>query len=177
LARPRAPSRLQIYSDPLQHAAIAAVVAVPLVRRTGGRVLVTAVGAALAIDIDHAIAARSLRVRATTSLATRPRTHSLITALGVGASVAGAAGPAHGWAAFGGLASHLMHDAGDRAAPTPVLWPFAPARQLGRRWQLAATMALMLGSVLLSRAMAVASQGPSAASACGGDAAAHPRTA
>jgi hypothetical protein len=58
----------------------------------------------------------------------------------------------HGWAAFGGLVSHLLHDAGDRAAPTPMLWPFAPARQLGRRWQLAGTAVLVLCSVAVNRA-------------------------
>src|ERR671923_410386 len=141
------PSPLQVYTDPFQHAAIAAAVAAPLIPRGGRRVLVTAVAAALAIDVDHPGAARSVRIRATTALATRPRSHSLLTALGTGTAVAAAAGPLHGWAAFGGLVSHLMHDAGDRAAPTPLLWPFAPARQLGRRWQLAATTALVLGSL------------------------------
>jgi len=146
------PSRLQVYTDPLQHALIAAAVAAPLVPKAGGRVLATAVGAAWVIDVDHAVAARSVRIRATTSLATRPRTHSAITALGLGGLVGLAAGPVHGWAAFGALASHLLHDAGDQAAPTPVLWPFAPARQLGRRWQLAGTALLVLGSVAVSRA-------------------------
>jgi len=148
---------IRVYSDPLQHAAIAAAVAAPLVPRAGRRVLVTAVAAATVIDVDHAIAARSLRLRATTSLATRPRSHSLLTALAAGTAMTAAAGPAHGWAAFGALVSHLLHDAGDDAAPTPVLWPFAPARQLGRRWQLAATAALMLGSVAVSRATAAPS--------------------
>ena len=136
---------LQVYSDPLQHALIAAAVAAPLAPRSGRRVIGTAVAAALVIDVDHAVAARSLRVRDTTALPTRPRSHSLATALGTGLAVAAAAGPVHGWAAFGGLVSHLLHDAGDRAAPTPLLWPFAPARQLGRRWQLAVTTALVLG--------------------------------
>ncbi len=158
--------RLQVYTDPLQHALIAAAVAAPLVPRAGRRVLATAVAPALAIDVDHAVAARSLRVRDTTGLATRPRSHSLLTALGAGAVVGAAAGPVHGWAAFGGLVSHLMHDAGDRAAPTPLLWPARPARQLGRRWQLAVTLALVLGSVAVSRA-----RGP------GGGEAAPPRTA
>ena len=144
--------RVQIYTDPLQHALIAAAVAAPLVPRAGRRVIATAVAPALAIDVDHAVAARSLRVRDTTGLATRPRSHSLLTALGAGAVVGAAAGPVHGWAAFGGLVSHLMHDAGDRAAPTPLLWPARPARQLGRRWQLAITLALVLGSVAVSRA-------------------------
>jgi hypothetical protein len=148
---------LQVYTDPLQHASLAAAVAAPLVRGSGRRVLVAAIAPALAIDVDHAVAARSLRIRATTSLPTRPRTHSFLTALGTGALVTAAAGPAEGWAAFGGLASHLMHDAGDGGAPTPLLWPFRPARQLGRRWQVAVTAALVLGSLAVSRAMAGAS--------------------
>jgi LexA-binding, inner membrane-associated putative hydrolase len=148
------PSRVQVYTDPLQHALIATTVAAPLVPRAGGRVVATAVASALVIDVDHAVAARSMRIRATTSLATRPRSHNLLTALGAGGLVAAAAGPVHGWAAFGGLVSHLLHDAGDRAAPTPMLWPFAPARQLGRRWQLAGTAVLVLCSVAVSRATA-----------------------
>jgi hypothetical protein len=148
------PSRLQVYTDPLQHALIAATVVAPLVPRAGRRVVATAVASALVIDVDHAVAARSLRIRATTSLATRPRSHSLLTAVGAGGIVAVAAGPFHGWATFGGLVSHLLHDAGDRAAPTPMLWPFASARQLGRRWQLAGTAVLVLCSVAVSRATA-----------------------
>jgi hypothetical protein len=175
--RELAPSRLQVYTDPLQHALIAAAVAAPLVPRAGPRVLATAVAAALALDVDHAVAARSLRIVATTSLPTRPRTHSLVTALGVGAGVTAGAGPLHGWAAFGALVSHLLHDAGDRAAPTPMLWPFAPARQLGRRRQLVGTAVLMLGSVAVSRAAAASAPARSAAGADGGGAAARPRTA
>jgi hypothetical protein len=170
-------ARVRVYSDPLQHALIAAAVAAPLVPRAGGRVVATAVAAAIVIDVDHAVAARSLRIRATTSLATRPRSHSLLTALGTGALVAAAAGPVHGWAAFGGLASHLLHDAGDRAAPTPLLWPFAPARQLGRRRQLAGTAVLALGSVAVSRAAATTSRYRSAGGAGGDGASARPRTA
>jgi membrane-bound metal-dependent hydrolase YbcI (DUF457 family) len=169
--------RVQVYSDPLQHALIAATVAAPLVPRHGRGVLRTAVAAALVIDVDHVVAARSLRVRDTTALATRPPTHSLVAALAAGGIVVAAAGPAHGWAAFGALASHLMHDAGDRAAPTPVLWPFAPARQLGRRRQVAATVALTLGSALVSRAIgAASSSGSASAGAGGGGASARPRT-
>ena len=156
-------SRVQIYTDPLQHALIASIVVAPLVRPAGPRVFVTAVAAALAIDIDHAVAARSVRVRDTTALATRPRTHSLLTAVGTGGIVTAAAGPLHGWAAFAGLVSHLLHDAGDHAAPTPLLWPVSPARQLGRRRQVAGTALLALGSLALSRAVAGASSAPSAA--------------
>jgi membrane-bound metal-dependent hydrolase YbcI (DUF457 family) len=148
---------VRIYTDPLQHALIAAAVAAPLVPRSGARVLVTAVAPALAIDIDHVVAARSLRVRDTTALKARPRTHNLGVALAAGAIAGAAAGPAYGWAAFGGLASHLMHDAADDAAPTPVLWPLAPPRRIARRWQLAGTVALVLGSVAVSRATAAPS--------------------
>jgi LexA-binding, inner membrane-associated putative hydrolase len=169
-------SRIRVYTDPLQHGLIAAAVAAPLVPRAGARVLATAVGAALVIDVDHAVSARSVRVRDTTALATRPRTHSLVTALGAGAVVTAAAGPLHGWAAFGGLASHLLHDAGDGAAPTPVLWPLAPARQLGRRRQLAGTLALVAASAAVSAA-AAASRRPSAGAADAAAAAARPRTA
>ena len=124
--------------------------------------LLTATVAATAIDIDHAIAARSFTIRATTSLATRPRSHSLLTAAGAAAVTTAAAGPAHGWAAFSALVSHFLHDAGDTNAPTPMLWPFRPARQLGRRRQVVGTLALLLGSVAVSRALAAPSSGPSA---------------
>jgi membrane-bound metal-dependent hydrolase YbcI (DUF457 family) len=152
----------RLYTDPLQHALIAAAVAAPLGRGPAR----TAVVASVAIDVDHAVAARSLRVGPMISLARRPPTHSLLAALTTGTLVGTAAGAAHGWAAFAGLASHLLHDAGDRAAPTPILWPFAPARQLGRRWQLGATAAL----AALSYAMARTSASPA------GDGTAPPRT-
>jgi hypothetical protein len=167
---------VRVYSDPLQHALLAGAVAAPLVPRAGRRILLTAVAPALAIDVDHALAARSLRVSRTTALRTRPRSHSLVTALGTGALVTAAAGPVHGWAAFGGLVSHFLHDAGDRAAPTPLLWPFARARQLGRRRQALGTVTLVLGSLAVSRA-AAASSGPSPAGAGAGAASGSPRTA
>jgi membrane-bound metal-dependent hydrolase YbcI (DUF457 family) len=143
-------------------------VAAPLVRPAGRRVLATAVAAALVIDLDHAVAARSVRVRDTTALPARPRTHSLVTAVAAGAAIARAAGPVHGWAVFGALASHLLHDAGDRAAPTPVLWPFAPARQYGRRAQAAGTAALVLSSLAVSRATAGTGRGRSGAAGVDG---------
>jgi hypothetical protein len=165
-----------MYTDPLQHALIATAVVAPLVPRGGRRIVLTAIAAGLVIDVDHAIAARSVRVGAMTSLDTRPPSHSLLSAVGAGAVVAAVAGPAHGWAAFGGLASHLLHDAGDQAAPTPLLWPFAPAGQLGRRRQLAGTAVLTLGSLAVTRALGGAWPAPTAASPGGGGAAARPRT-
>ena len=142
-------SRLvRIYSDPLQHAALAALVVAPLAARTRDRVVGTAVATALVIDLDHVVAARSARPRDTTALSARPRTHSLLTAAAVGGVAWAAGGPWHGWAAFAALGSHVLPDAGDRAAPTPVLWPVRPPRQLGRRVQLVGTAALTIGSAV-----------------------------
>lgn len=148
------PRWLQVYSDPVQHAGIAAAVAAPLAVRAGPRVLGTAIVAALVIDVDHAVAARSIRPRDMTALDQRPQTHSLLVAATAGGLVAAVAGPAHGWAVFAGLGSHLLHDSGDRAAPTPLLWPFRPARQLGRRRQLAGTLLLTIGSAAVARGAA-----------------------
>jgi hypothetical protein len=167
---------VRVYSDPLQHAAIAAVVVAPLAAGTNRRVLATAVAAALVIDVDHAVAARSFRPTHTTALQRRPPSHSLLAAAGAAAVVSVAAGPAHGWAAFAALGSHLLHDAGDDAAPTPLLWPWRPARQLGRRAQLAGTVALTTASALAGYAASRAR--PRGAAAAGGAGATpSPRTA
>ena len=117
--------------------------------------LATAVAAAVVIDLDHVIAARSARPRDTTGLDQRARAATACwPPRSPAALVAARAGPAHGWAAFAALGSHLLHDAGDTAAPTPVLWPFRPARQLGRRRQLAGTLLLTTGSAAAGYAAA-----------------------
>lgn len=91
-------------------------------------------------------------------MGTRPRSHSLLSAFGAGVVGATAGGPVHGWAAFAGLATHLLYDAGDRAAPTPLLWPWGQPRQLGRSRTLAAVAALALGSWAVTRALEGAAQ-------------------
>ena len=138
-------------TDPLVHAALAAAVAAPLVPRFGRGPVITAVLAGTLIDVDHPLAAGSWRLGSMISMETRPRSHSLLTALGAGALGATAGGPAHGWAAFAGLATHLLYDAGDRAAPTPLLWPWGQPRQLGRTRTLAGMAVLALGSWAVSR--------------------------
>lgn len=168
--------RAMAYADPLIHALLAAAVALPLVPAAGRGPLVTAVAAGTLIDVDHPIAARSLRLGHNLSLAVRPRTHSLLVALGTGAVGAAAGGPLHGWAAFAGLTAHLLHDAGDDAAPTPLLWPAAAPRQLGRRRALAGMALLAAGSALVSRAAGAGRVRAAAAGADGGGAAAPPRT-
>jgi hypothetical protein len=150
-------------ADPFAHALLAVAVTAPL----GRRAVLTAVMAGTAIDVDHVVAARSVRPSAMLTMPTRPATHALLAAAAAGAGGALAGGPVHGWAAFAGLASHLLRDASDDAAPTPLLWPWAPPRQIGRRWAVAGVAALALGSWMLSRRAAAAAR-PTSADA-GGD--------
>jgi hypothetical protein len=158
-------------ADPFVHALLAAAVVAPL----GRRPMLTAVLAGTLIDVDHAVAARSARPSAMLTLATRPRSHTLLATLAAAALGTAAGGPLHGWAAFAGLTSHLLRDAGDQAAATPLLWPFRPARQIGRARAAAGIAALALGSWAISAARAA---GPTSAGAAGTAAApAPPRTA
>jgi membrane-bound metal-dependent hydrolase YbcI (DUF457 family) len=137
-------------TDPFAHALLAAAVVSPL----GNRPMVTAVVAGTVIDVDHAIAARSARPSAMLTLRTRPRSHTLLATLGAAAMGTAAGGPIHGWAAFAGLTSHLLRDASDDAAPTPLLWPLRPPRQIGRARAAAGIAALALGSWAISRGSA-----------------------
>jgi hypothetical protein len=157
-------------ADPFLHAFLAAAVTAPL----GRGPMLTAIAAGTLIDVDHPIAARSARPAAMISLATRPRSHNLTATLAAGAVGTLAGGPRHGWAAFAGLASHLLRDAADDAAPTPLLWPWSAPKQIGRGTALAGIAALAAGSYLLSRA-AVPSGDSAGADGAGGTT--PPRTA
>ena len=134
-------------SDPLAHALLAAAVAAPL----GSAAVRTAVVAGTLIDVDHAVAARSLRLEPMLSLPARPRTHAIAVAVALGAAGVAVGGPRHGWAAFAGLTSHLLRDASDDQAPTPILWPVGAPRQIGRRVAVAGVAALAVGSWAVSR--------------------------
>ncbi len=158
-------------TDPFAHALLAAAVVAPL----GRRAVVTAVVAGTVIDVDHAVAARSARPSAMLGLRTRPRSHTLFATLAAAALGTAAGGPVHGWAAFAGLTSHLLRDASDDAAPTPLLWPLRPPRQIGRAQATAGIAALALGSWALRTAGA--GRPTSAGAADGGVASAPPRTA
>jgi LexA-binding, inner membrane-associated putative hydrolase len=157
-------------ADPFAHALLAVAVTAPL----GRPAVLTAVIAGTAIDVDHALAARSLRPSAMLTMPARPASHALLAAAAAGAAGALAGGPVHGWAAFAGLASHLLRDASDDAAPTPLLWPWAPPRQIGRRWAVAGVAALALGSFAINR---LAAGGARRTSAADGAGTAPPRTA
>jgi LexA-binding, inner membrane-associated putative hydrolase len=158
-------------ADPFAHALLAAAVVAPL----GRRAMATAVVAGTAIDVDHVVAARSAHPRAMLSLDTRPRSHTLLGAVALGAAATALGGPVHGWAAFAGLASHLLRDASDDAAPTPLLWPWSPPRQISRRTAFAGLAALAAGSFALSRRGAGPSSPSTAAAGAAGTT--RPRTA
>jgi len=160
-------------ADPFAHALIATAVTAPL----GRRPMVTALAAGTLIDIDHIVAARSVWPRAMIALEHRPRSHALLAAAALGAIGTAAGGPVHGWAAFAGLASHLLRDAGDDAAPTPLLWPWAAPRQIDRRLAYAGIAAIALGSWALSRRGARGADPTASAAADGGAASDLPRTA
>jgi hypothetical protein len=160
-------------TDPVAHALLAAAVVAPL----GRGAVRTAVVAGTVIDVGHIVAARSARPRALIGLETRPRSHALLGAVALGAVGTLAGGITHGWAAFAGLASHLLRDAADDAAPTPLLWPWQPPRQIERAWAAAGVAALTLGSVGISRLAAGRACRPSAAAAGDGGDTAPPRTA
>jgi membrane-bound metal-dependent hydrolase YbcI (DUF457 family) len=134
-------------TDPVAHATLAAAVAAPL----GRGPVRTAVAAGTLIDVDHAVAARSLRLAPMLSLRARPRSHTLLVAAGLGGAALAAGGARHGWAAFAGLASHLLRDASDDQAPTPLLWPWGAPRQIGPARAAAGLAALALGSWAISR--------------------------
>jgi LexA-binding, inner membrane-associated putative hydrolase len=173
LAQPRYSLRRRAVAvaDPLLHAAVAAAVVAPLVPRAGRAPLLTGVAAGTLIDIDHPISVRSFSLDAILAMETRPRSHCLLATLGAGALGAALGGRVHGWAAFAGLGSHLLRDAGGDGAPTPLYWPFAPPpRRLPRGWATAGSVALALGSWQVSRA-ATGRRVPASSGAAGGGAA------
>jgi membrane-bound metal-dependent hydrolase YbcI (DUF457 family) len=161
---------LRASADPVAHGLLAGVVAAPLARGAGRGPVVTAVVAGTLIDVDHLVAARSLRPEAwVTLVGGRPRAHTLMLAVGVGGIAGALGGRAHGWAAFGGLASHLLRDASDPSG-TPILWPLSGRRRIPRWCYAAGVAGLALGSWLVSRssgASASAAAGASGAGAAG----------
>jgi membrane-bound metal-dependent hydrolase YbcI (DUF457 family) len=142
--------RAEGYADPVLHALVAAVQALPL----GRGPVATAVGASALIDLDHVVATRSLAPAALWTMHSRPPSHSVSTAVAAGAIVGGFAGARYGWAAFGGLLSHVLRDAVE--GKTPLLWPVANNDRAPERVLLLASAGLLLGSWAISRASAAA---------------------
>jgi len=116
--------RARVLADPFFHAGFAALVLSPTVRRAGWGPLRAGIAAGLLIDLDHVVAARSIRIEATTGMPTRPRPHNLFLATAASAAAWRTAGRRYGWAVFAGLWSHLLFDATDSSG-APLLWPVA----------------------------------------------------
>jgi membrane-bound metal-dependent hydrolase YbcI (DUF457 family) len=109
--------------DAVAHGAAAGLVAVGLIPGFGARTLVWGIAAGILLDLDHAVAARSLDPLRMMSLTARPPTHSLVAAL----ALAGLVGSLRGWI-FGyvvgiGIIAHLLGDAIEPAG-VPLLAPF-----------------------------------------------------
>jgi membrane-bound metal-dependent hydrolase YbcI (DUF457 family) len=97
--------------DEVAHAGVAAICSWPLGRKWGARSVLVAVLSGTVIDVDHAIAARSLAPRRMMRLAERPATHSLLGVLLVAIVTGAVCGRRLGYAAGIGAASHVLRDA------------------------------------------------------------------
>lgn len=172
------PKLIRACSDPFAHGLLAGAVAAPLHRSAGRGPVMTAVLAGTLIDVDHLVAARSLRPITWITLGGRPRAHTLLLAVGAGGAAGLLGGPAHGWAAFGGVASHLLRDASDRSG-APILWPLSGRRHIPRSAYGAGIAGLAVGSWLVSRSSEAWGAGGADASsgAVGAGAGAPPRKA
>jgi hypothetical protein len=142
--------RARALADPFFHAGFAGAVLAPTVRRAGWRPLATGVAAGVIIDLDHIVAARSIRIEKTTGMPTRPRPHNLFLATAAAVAAWRAGGRPYGWAVFAGLWSHLLFDATD-ATGAPLLWPVARRDRVPAAVFLAALAALAAGSAAQGR--------------------------
>lgn len=111
--------------DPVAHLALALMVVIPLAMRwkTPRWPVLVALFLALAIDLDHFIAAGSFSIRDAISLPHRPIAHSFAVALGV-ASLCGIIFRSANAAALVALAliNHISRD-GSGGGSTPMFWP------------------------------------------------------
>lgn len=145
------PTRAFAVVDEIAHASVALVCAAPLAPRWGYRPLLVAVLAATLIDVDHALAARSLDPLPMMRLGARPATHSLAGAVLVAIIVGALWDAPAGYAAFVGVVSHIMRDA-DGPPGVPLLAPFmSDAHVILPIWVLPVSMlVLAIGGALLS---------------------------
>jgi membrane-bound metal-dependent hydrolase YbcI (DUF457 family) len=110
--------------DEIAHASVALLCAIPLVPRWGYRPLLVAVLAGTLIDVDHAIAARSLDPMRMMQLGARPPTHSLAGAVLLATLVGAVLDGRAAYAVFVGVVSHIVRDA-DGPPGVPLFAPFS----------------------------------------------------
>ena len=146
-------------SSPLRHALkdvslhllFACLVNLPLfVFRPGLDLVVVVVLFGVLIDLDHAVAARSISVSQMISLPMRPITHSFIFAFLSFLVVFAITGVRHlSWAALSSYVVHLLWDA-TGSKTTPSLWPSRQGIDIRRRHLIAGMVVLFLISFLWS---------------------------
>jgi len=117
-------------SDIPINGATALLVVLPLVLRPlRWRLALLAVAVGILIDVDHAVAARSLSLEAMLSLPVRPATHSLLFAsLASLAAWAVSRRAVAAWIVLAALVSHLLRDASGYG--TPLLWPWQASTRI-----------------------------------------------
>lgn len=138
--------------DVLVHGAAAGLCAVWLLPGYGWRPLVSAIAAGILIDLDHAVAARSLDPLKMMSLAARPPTHSLVAAVLFGIVAGRLLGSVCGYAVGIGIVAHLLGDAIEPAG-VPLLAPFVtnPRIQISVVVLIGGMLAMALASAWLSQ--------------------------
>ncbi|MHC5035038.1 MAG: metal-dependent hydrolase [Planctomycetota bacterium] len=125
--RPFAPRTFWALFDVPVHAILALLVVFPLVdtqaptEKTAILIFAVLLIGTL-LDVDHFVAAKSLKINDVLSLPIRPTTHSLAFSGAVGILVVLVSrNPILSWIVFAALVSHVLRDAG--GGKTPILWP------------------------------------------------------
>jgi membrane-bound metal-dependent hydrolase YbcI (DUF457 family) len=115
--------------DVLAHGALAAFVVAWLVPGWGWQPFLIAIAAAILIDLDHVVAARTLRPADLMGLGARPYTHSLVGVLGFTTLAVGAGGLRSGYVVALGLLAHLLQD-GREPPGVPLFVPVVADRHV-----------------------------------------------
>jgi hypothetical protein len=152
LKHPFAPRWFWALFDVFVNGLTAMLVVLPMVARNsrGLPFLIGAFALAVALDVDHFVAARSLSLAAALTLSRRPCSHSLTLAFTLAVALYALSGSlCIGWGAFAALASHILRDAADGI--TPLLWPLK-IQAIPRQAYYFAVPALALLSQLFSEA-------------------------
>jgi hypothetical protein len=138
--------------DVLVHGSTAGLCAVWLLPGFGWRPFIAAIAAGVFIDLDHAVAARSLDPLKMMSLAARPPTHSLLAAVLVGIVAGRLLGRVCGYAVGIGIVAHLLGDAIEPAG-VPLLVPFVanPRLQVSVSVLIGGMLVMALASAWLSQ--------------------------
>jgi membrane-bound metal-dependent hydrolase YbcI (DUF457 family) len=146
------PSLAFAIADEIAHGSVALLCALAMAPTWGFRPVLVALLAGTLIDVDHAVAARSLDPTRMMMLGARPATHSLAGVVSIALLIGAIWGPRSGYAALLGAATHVVRDA-DSAPGVPLFAPFsADAHVILPDWTLPAIMlAFGISSILCAQ--------------------------